>query len=126
MCFLRITQLFIFVLVSNLAFSQSYDDLSSEVRSKMDENKILGIDVYTGIETKITITPMGLEADEHQILIERATQVEVIKNIEFISDGLVEITCKGGTSIDPVKRIFSDIVSGISSYNSDTYILLSE
>ena len=100
----------------------SAQHIPAEVRAVMDANKVKGIDIWTGIITKYTLTAHGLDSARTATLIQRASQHQKVKSIRVMPGGAVQLACAGGTPFDKVKMIFSSLVNGIENVN-DQYLL---
>lgn len=114
--------IFLSVFFVSFSFAQQ---VPADIRSVMDANKIQGIDVWSGINVIFEVVPLGLDSAEKITLVERAHLLPVIKSIKLSDSGTVVLTCNGGTPFDDVKKIFSTIVSGLSSI-TETYVLVNK
>ena len=110
------------LLTSTICFGQEYGVIPSDVRAKMDSNKLIGIPTYTGIVTVYSVHCQGLENSELAELQSRAQNLSIIKEVIIQSNGVVDIICSGGTGFDQVKNIFSSLVEHITSITIDNRI----
>jgi hypothetical protein len=109
------TLLIILTLISFQTLGQNYEEMSSDVQFKMDQNKIEGKDLLDGIFTDFIVHAEGLSHDELTSLIDRSKKNSDIVDLKIESNEKIIITCKAGVSFDRVKPIFSELVSNISS-----------
>lgn len=109
------TLLIILTLISFQTLGQNYEEMSSDVQFKMDQNKIEGKDLLDGIFTDFIVHAEGLSKDELTSLIDRSKKNSDIVDLKIESNEKIIITCKAGVSFDRVKPIFSELVSNISS-----------
>jgi hypothetical protein len=109
------TLLIILTLISFQTLGQNYEEMSSDVQFKMDQNKIEGKDLLDGIFTDFIVHAEGLSNDELTSLIDRSKKNSDIVDLKIESNEKIIITCKAGVSFDRVKPIFSELVSNISS-----------
>ena len=109
------TLLIILTLISFQTLGQNYEEMSSDVQFKMDQNKIEGKDLLDGIFTDFIVHAEGLSNDELTSLIDRSKKNSDIVDLKIESNEKIIITCKSGVSFDRVKPIFSELVSNISS-----------
>ena len=109
------TLLIILTLISFQTLGQNYEEMSSDVQFKMDQNKIEGKDLLDGIFTDFIVHAEGLSNDELTSLIDRSKKNSDIVDLKIESNEKIIITCKTGVSFDRVKPIFSELVSNISS-----------
>lgn len=108
-----------FLLLTKMAIGQNfempapYEEMPKDVQQKMDENKMSGLNVYNDIIVKFNVTVSGLEITEYDELRLRAAKINQLMSID-ISDNVVTLILSGETPFSQAKRIFSDLVTGIS------------
>lgn len=113
-----------FLVLTKVATAQqlTYEMMPEEVQAQMDLNKLNGADAWENINVTYTVSPLGLEQTEHAVLLDRKNNYTDIIAIEFKFDGNVEVVCKGGTNSDIIKKLFSELVTGINSIDNKSYI----
>ena len=109
--------------MTRMATAQTYEEMSQAVKYKMDSNKEEQIDLWTGIGFTYDVVVTGLEFQDHIELQRRASQVRDIKSLKIEDGGKVIVECVGGTPFETVKRIFSDIVTGMVSFERKDYLI---
>jgi len=117
-----LTSLLLSLLCFENAYSQSYENQSPEVQIKMDENKIIGLPIWSGINFTYTVHTLGVDEAGVKTILNRAELVEDIISINYIDNGVFQLDCIGGTKFDIVKPIFSEIVTDIYKIEEKSYI----
>lgn len=97
----------------SIAQVYTYEDMPQEVKDKMNLNKHKGLSYWNDILFTFHVSVEGLEKEEHQVLLDRASKSAEIISVRFEDNNLVIVECKGGTNFDKVKSIFSSLVSNI-------------
>jgi len=64
----------------------SYEELPVEVQQKMDENKILGLNYFTGIIITLKVELLNIQENEIQMFIDKLAEDERVKNIKLSPD----------------------------------------
>ncbi len=106
----------IIVLSSFTSFSQVYENQSTEVKEKMDLNKINGFPCWNGISTIFLVKTEGMNAERVDSLLHRITlysDVYSIDVVQVLENGKVKLVCKGGIHFTAIKSIFSNLVNRI-------------
>jgi hypothetical protein len=110
--------LFISLACSSYVFSQDYSSFPENVRDKIDDNKVLGQDLYDGVQTTFIVYTEGLETSEFAELLARAEANTQILDVSFRDHGVVHVVCNSVINFDNVKPIFSVLVSNITNIES--------
>jgi hypothetical protein len=104
------------------AFSQSYEEIyavaSQDVQSRIDQNKIQGINILTGIVSNHTIGYTGLGFSQKENLQEKLNDVENVFSFQ-ISDDNTSITIQSSPlftneSFEEILNNFQATITGYS------------
>lgn len=104
---------------STESFGQQYELLPAEIQNQMDENKIQGKDLFSGIQSTFIVHTQGLEANEFETVIARASSKPNVVDLEFLENGVVKVNCDAVIKFDEIKSVFSELVTNISSVEAN-------
>jgi hypothetical protein len=111
----------IFYLLAFLPFGvvgQNYDELSSDIKLKIDQNKQEGLAIYTGIETVYTVTVSNFDPQNQTVLISQLDADAHIKEYTFSLDsGILTVVCNADFPIENVKAYLSNYGAEINHYS---------
>lgn len=110
------------VFVSNASYAQVYEKVyslaNSDVQNRIDENKIAGIDMLTGVKAHHVVGLLGINQSNKAVLFAKLSDDSNIIDYQLEEDGLsIVINSKAVFTKEKLEEILQLLNASISGYN---------
>jgi hypothetical protein len=108
---------------STAVFSQDYNQFPPQVQQKMDENKLAGINLYSGILAVYEVTCSQLNDQNFIQIQQKVQQNSAITSVTKLNESKIQLKSSVSFSLKDLKNFLAQEGVGIAACNT-SYILL--
>lgn len=108
--------------LSPSVFSQEYSQLPTQVKQKMDENKLAGINLYTGILAVYEVSCSQLTDEKFIQIQQKVQQNSTITSVAKLNETQIQLISSVSFSLKELKNFLAQEGVGIS-HCTTSYIL---
>jgi len=113
----NIVALIMLLVFPALSYAQDYASMPPAIQAKMDQNKIQGADLLTGIEAVYSITVANISSANAQALTNLLSADDKISGFTISPDySNMQVTCKASVQIEELKKHIGDVNGEINQY----------
>lgn len=115
---MKIANILIFSILTSFSFAQEYSQMPNVVRSKMDNNKAAGVDLYNGVFTTFDVDFSNLQLNEIEGFKSQILADSRVSNFTLSVDGTkLILTSKGYYTIKDIKAYVLTTSAAIQNYS---------